>query len=912
MNSIFAKNDMANDLCEKCKLIRLPHVADNHTCVVRHHATFDDLISSAESGCQICLYFRPFVEHSRLRRLSLAQPPASDCSSSAVFGRAPEDPFESVPYGPTENFLDGFHTTFGGSEPVKFHVGPGRFYEYVDDREVYNYLGDDDGWEPRHMSEQNALIESDDTTYAEELKRRIERLELSRAVPATRAESEEHEQQSPYEDEFLSRRTETYEEIQWMLSTKGLIDGPEQLWITLTHCSDSCDLNTSAKDDYCVATLTAGSFNIDYFEDDTKICLNGEEYSPYTFASMYPEIWRYNPDLLSIPQKRPKRNLYPRLEFYQHRDATFETIPPIHSREVLLDPRSPAVLELARSWLAKCTANHRFCEVSGEATPVPARLIDVGVHDSDSLRLRIAGEEDQPSSVAPYAALSHCWGSDTGAMTRLMQRSLADMTKGFSMDILAENFKDAVTITRRLHLRYLWIDALCIVQDMPDDWALESAKMDQYYRGAEVTICAVAAGSSQDGILRPRPHAHGQLSIETNAGTLHLRPLLQDSVTVTDAIATSDLRKPVHPQPWNQRAWTLQERLFSRRVLYFTEEQMIWQCRSRFFAEDGQFTWLGKPGGTQIVKRDLVDILDLGPRYVGKERKQASPTIRSTKWYELVQKYTRRQLTFAKDKLPALSGLARQIHTHTKARYVAGLWIGHPSTIITCLMWTPVREDDDRKSVAYPANNGSPSWSWTSLVAEIEHPLDDLDQPRVAREGLDPVFVSAKATPATSDPFGMVKGGKFVLDCWVHAYAGVRTYHEMCKTGKVYDWAESFGVVTSQDPDSPGADPFAIFDVDQPDDLWKAAVGSSAEAEDRPSSTASRAFYIAFTAYTNAFEDNTGLDYAHAKQCFLLLEKNPEGRAVTYKRAGIAVTQDGTLFSLQEAHGWTRQKITIV
>ena len=904
---------MDKDLCEKCELVKLPHVADNHTCVVRHHATFDALISSAESGCQLCLYFRPFIEHSRLRRQGLAQPPRSDCSSSAIFGWTPGDPFESVPYGPTENLLDGFNTEFGGSQPVKFHIGPGRLYQYDDDRDEYNYLGEEDGGGPRHIEEKYALIEFDDTDYADRLKSRLERLGLSPTVPATREESKEQGQQSPYEeDDFLSWRANTYEEIQWMLSTKGLSDGPEQLWITLTHCSDSCDLNTSAKDDYCVATLTAGSFHVDYFDDDTKICLNGVEYSAYTFASMHPEIWRYNPDLLAIPQKRPKRNLYPRLEFYQYRDATFEAIPPIYSREVLPDPSSPAVLELARSWLAKCTAGHKLCEASGEATLVPARLIDVGAHGSDILRLRIAGDEQQSASVAPYAALSHCWGSNTGAMTRLMQSSLAEMTKGFSMDILAENFKDAVTITRKLHLQYLWIDALCIVQDMPDDWAVESAKMEQYYRGAEVTICAVAAGDSQDGILRPRPQAHGQPSIKTDAGTLHLRPLLQDSVTITDAITMSDLRKPVHQQPWNQRAWTLQERLFSRRVLYFTEEQMIWQCRSRFFAEDGQFTWLGKPGGTQMVKRDLVDLLDLRPRFVGKERKPASLTIRSTKWYDLVQKYTRRQLTFAKDKLPALSGLARQIHTLTKARYVAGLWIGHPTTIITCLMWTPVREDDDTKLVAYPANNGSPSWSWTSLVAEIEHLLDDLDQPMVARPGLDPLFVSAKATPATSDPFGMVKGGKFVLDCWIHAYAGVRTYHEMCKTAKVYDWAEGFGVVTSQDPDSPGADPFAIFDVDQPDDLWKTAVGPSSEGDDDPSSTVSRAFYIAFTAYTNAFEDNTELDYAHAKQCFLLLEKSSKGRAVTYRRAGIAITQDGTLFSLQEAHGWTRQKITIV
>lgn len=73
-------------------------------------------------------------------------------------------------------------------------------------------------------------------------------------------------------------------------------------------------------DDFCTATLTAGSIGTYSFEEGLEICLNAvRSYTRYTFASLHPEIWRYNPDFLSIPQKRPKQNLRPVLEFYQHR-----------------------------------------------------------------------------------------------------------------------------------------------------------------------------------------------------------------------------------------------------------------------------------------------------------------------------------------------------------------------------------------------------------------------------------------------------------------------------------------------------------------------------------------------------------------------------------------------------------------
>ncbi|RYP41006.1 hypothetical protein DL767_001322 [Monosporascus sp. MG133] len=265
-------------------------------------------------------------------------------------------------------------------------------------------------------------------------------------------------------------------------------------------------------------------------------------------------------------------------------------------------------------------------------------------------------------------------------------------------------------------------------------------------------------------------------------------------------VSISDIRKAILTQPRNGLAWTLQERLFSRRILYFTEEQMISQCRSRFFVKDG-------------------------------------------------------------------------------------LWVGNTNTIVTSLMWSPVRDSYDGMELPKPAlaNDGSPSWSWASLVAEVEHHLVEDDVIIVRQPSLDPEFA-----------------GEFVLRCWLHKYAGVRTYHELRKTAQVYDLADSYGDVTSSDPDSPRADPFADFDMTQHDDLGKPE-GPALDKDNQSAFTQPqrrRDFHLAFIAYTNPFEREHA-DKAHAEQHSQLLGNVSNSQEHAYKQAGIAATGGGNTLCYQ-------------
>lgn len=66
--------------------------------------------------------------------------------------------------------------------------------------------------------------------------------------------------------------------------------------------------------------------------------------------------------------------------------------------------------------------------------------------------------------------------------------------------------QDTITLCRKLGIRYVWIDALCIIQGDLADWERESAKMYGIYYNAHLTIYPTVSGSCLEGFLnRPAP-----------------------------------------------------------------------------------------------------------------------------------------------------------------------------------------------------------------------------------------------------------------------------------------------------------------------------------------------------------------------------------------------------------------------
>jgi Heterokaryon incompatibility protein (HET) len=144
--------------------------------------------------------------------------------------------------------------------------------------------------------------------------------------------------------------------------------------------------------------------------------------------------------------------------------------------------------ELVLKWISECKSRHHKCYLGG-ATWVPTRLLDVGPEDGSKVPRLV--ETARENIQAPYAALSHMWGDSSHIPPlRTLTSRYEAMKSGIQMWELSTNFADAVVVARKLGLRYIWIDSLCIIQDSLSDWNREAATMHEVYKYAEVTIAA--------------------------------------------------------------------------------------------------------------------------------------------------------------------------------------------------------------------------------------------------------------------------------------------------------------------------------------------------------------------------------------------------------------------------------------
>lgn len=105
----------------------------------------------------------------------------------------------------------------------------------------------------------------------------------------------------------------------------------------------------------------------------------------------------------------------------------------------------------------------------------------------------------QPSFGGVYAALSYCWGAGTPFVLTL--DLLETFQEKIPLDDMPGTIRDAVLFTRLLQIPYIWVDALCIIQDSAQDWVDEAAKMATYYSNALVSLAPIDSASLDEGFL---------------------------------------------------------------------------------------------------------------------------------------------------------------------------------------------------------------------------------------------------------------------------------------------------------------------------------------------------------------------------------------------------------------------------
>jgi len=172
-----------------------------------------------------------------------------------------------------------------------------------------------------------------------------------------------------------------------------------------------------------------------------------------------------------------------------------------------------------------------------------------------------------------YVALTHRWGNPGlhGSFHFLSHRKLECWREHLDLSILPQTFQDAVKVTRDLGIRYLWVDALCIIQDDEEDLQTQIGTMEDVFRGAYVTISATCASGSDDGFLRT-----GRKTRSHHAFSFANRPGCLDMIYLCDPI--DDFGSHVEQAALSKRGWVFQERALSRRIIHFTEVQVYWEC----------------------------------------------------------------------------------------------------------------------------------------------------------------------------------------------------------------------------------------------------------------------------------------------------------------------------------------------
>ncbi|ERF70188.1 hypothetical protein EPUS_00376 [Endocarpon pusillum Z07020] len=401
-------------------------------------------------------------------------------------------------------------------------------------------------------------------------------------------------------------------------------------------------------------------------------------------------------------------------------------------------------LDLGLSWVRECIEKHPDCKHEDESL-LPSRVIDVGSYCGDeTLRLRQCSGQK-----APYVTLSHCWGPSNPARTT--SACYNNYLKSIPLAGLPRTYRDAVAVTRFLGIRYLWIDSLCIIQDSTGDWEKECVKMSKTYENSTVTIAGPDAPHCHAGFLdrQPKP-AFPEFTFDyqspTSKGTGSIDMFYRGYKRGETKLGP----RPESNSVLSSRAWALQERLLSRRVLYFGSQLMYWECLTNVRYENLHFPFIDNFWSRGEVEK------------VSFKRRQ-SKALWLRYWYNIVTTYSGTNLTFSNDKLPALSGVASKIHNLLGYHYFAGLW---KEDFPRGLAWYCSSYRRAHLSPAEPIEFLAPSWSWASQDGEVTQAASSTTSPFGSADlSILDVNVDLKGP----DPFGQIHSAQLKV------YGKVRT-----------------------------------------------------------------------------------------------------------------------------------------
>ncbi|KAJ3549839.1 hypothetical protein NM208_g290 [Fusarium decemcellulare] len=371
---------------------------------------------------------------------------------------------------------------------------------------------------------------------------------------------------------------------------------------------------------------------------------------------------------------------------------------------------SQASLSWAKNQLRTCLAEHSGCGAATEDPLLPTRVLDVGASDSKTVKVL-----ETNGLRGKYLTLSHCWGNPALMTTKFTVHNWGEYLEAIPCKTLPRTFRDAVTVTRNLNLRYLWIDSLCILQQddeedtlrdkqmCQEDWEYESERMCSVYQNSYLTLAGLSSIDCTGGLFSKR---RTRVRVE---GDSDKGPYCFDGCKEVEHSAVAF--------PLLRRGWVMQETLLSPRTLFYGQDELLWQCRWHMNCQCGVYEGDRSlsPGFHKLPLAEDAEIKFTRPK-------------RISTWYDIISHYSRSSLTHATDKLVAIDGIAEYMRTLRNSEYLAGLWA---ESLAFDLLWQSYAVNDriaNRTISTDPIAKTQwssdkwlfPTWSWASIEGEID------------------------------------------------------------------------------------------------------------------------------------------------------------------------------------------------
>ncbi|KAH6882009.1 heterokaryon incompatibility protein-domain-containing protein [Alternaria rosae] len=295
----------------------------------------------------------------------------------------------------------------------------------------------------------------------------------------------------------------------------------------------------------------------------------------------------------------------------------------------------------------------------------------------------------------PESRRSHCWGDGEGIIRTTVTNFHDHSDEGIPVSILPATFRDAAKICQILGIFYLWIDSLCIIQDSDEDWRDQSAKMADIYANAFLTIAASASENSSKGFFRTPDPKFVEEPLPGYPG-VYVR-LTTDSEDDT--------------WPLLRRAWVFQELVLSPRVVHFGPNEVIWQCQQAVESQSRQSNW--------VLSRSIGELMTINR--TTKILQSENPDL-TYAWHQMVELYSKRRLTYSKDRLPAIAAIAKIMQSlRQDDEYTAGIW---RSSLCIDILWHGPRmrapwTGNQLAAVKRRMAGSIPTWSWASTSTHV-------------------------------------------------------------------------------------------------------------------------------------------------------------------------------------------------